>query len=1643
MKFLVSCLLAVLFLLPAVSHSQINDCATAQVVCDNEDLSFNPDGPGLNDFADPDNFPGCITALDQNSAWFYFEINPTAPPNLVLGFTIHPKGGWGEDYDWALFGPDVSCGALGAPIRCSSSSAACGFCPDTGMGMGTTDFTEGPGTGDGFVSTLVVQPGQGFYLMIDNWLGTTNGFILEWTGTAADYLDCAAQPPCALTAIAGDDIEACEGETVLLNGQSIGNHGNETYTWAGTNGGTAFLSDPNIQDPIIELPGGFSGSITYTLTVMEDTCVGEDQLELTVNPLPEVEIFQIGPFCPTDPPQTLSGTPAAGIWGGAATGNMFNPMTNGPGIHTVTYTYTDGNGCVAVASIDIEVHEAPEVSIDPNPAELCDSEAPVILTANASGGAGGYIYNWDTPSGPEDGSSYIAYSSGLHTITVTDDNGCYSTDAVNVIFHPNPFTDITDPGPLCQSIPLVTLNAIPPGGDFSGSIISSNGEIHPNMTTPGTYTVTYTYVDLNNCEGTATESITIQPTPSAISGNNGPLCEGQSIVLDGSTNVSGTSISFHWDGPNGYSSDVQNPTDATLGGMYILHVTVDGCVSAADTTLVLLTAMPPAEATNGGPYCAGDPIQLFGSTTASGITISYAWTGPNGYFSDIQNPNDAVDDGIYSLILTVDNCSSAPVETEVIFSPPTDAVALNTGPYCDGDSIELIGHTNTTGMVTTYAWTGPNGYSSSDQSPKDASLPGFYQLVVNVDGCNSAGDTTAVIVNTNPQPVITGQDTFCTGFSSVLDSGPGYAGYVWEDASQNQTHEVFASGNFSVTVTDLNGCTGDTTFAVTETASLSPVISGALEFCEGAGTILDAGSGYTGYLWSTGEIGQTIEVTTEGNFGVVVTDVDGCNGSATITTTIHATPVVTIGGSTTYCIGGFTVLDAGSGYSSYSWNDNSIAQTLTVTTPGTYSVSIVDQFGCAGSAGVTITESTSLSPVITGNLAFCENGSTVLNGGSGFATYLWSDGSVGQTLLVDSAGLYSVSVSDGQGCTGETTVAIAEVLPPSADVLPTAELCNTTAGGSILNLYDLVLSGDAGGTWEDADHSGAVGLFTNLNFNNIPAGDYHFIYTTNSAIAPCPESVYQVVVTVLDCSCPDVFFLNAAPLCNAGDTLDLATILNTAESGVWSLLQAPPGISPGALNGTLFDVTSADPGQYILQFTLQNQPPPGCPLDFQAILQVDQVVDAGIANPPLAFCYTDTQLINLQTLLLGADANGTWTETSSMLSQGNAFNAANGTFATNTQSPGTYTFEYALNSNGACPADAAEVTIVVNPLPLVVIADAEVFDCSIAVQSLSAAGSSTGPEYSISWTGPGILSDGNEHTLFPTIDKAGVYSLTITNTLTHCSQTGSVIVSQNTAAPSTALITSQNPSCFGEQHAFIQIDQVIGGTPPYQYSLNNGPLSSNTNFPSLSAGIYEVALEDANGCRWDTLMELLSPPELTLDLGPDLELELGETAVVQALVNLTTTQIDTLIWSPGDLLECFDFSCLEGMVQGLNSVTLSATVFDINGCHATDQLTITVRKDRRIYFPTAFSPNDDGINDLFYIFGDERQIVKIKKFLVFNRWGDVLYEAIDFLPNDPSKSWDGRFHNEKMNPGVYVYLAEVEFIDGLVQGYTGDVTLMK
>ena len=135
---------------------------------------------------------------------------------------------------------------------------------------------------------------------------------------------------------------------------------------------------------------------------------------------------------------------------------------------------------------------------------------------------------------------------------------------------------------------------------------------------------------------------------------------------------------------------------------------------------------------------------------------------------------------------------------------------------------------------------------------------------------------------------------------------------------------------------------------------------------------------------------------------------------------------------------------------------------------------------------------------------------------------------------------------------------------------------------------------------------------------------------------------------------------------------------------------------------------------------------------------------------------------------------------------------------------------------------------------------------------------------------------------------------------------------------------------------------------------------------------------------------------------------------------------------------CLDFNFFPTASQ---TYTLNA-VSDV-GCLATDDINIQVKDVRKVFIPNVFSPNFDGTNDYFTAFADIPNVQSIKSLRVFNRWGAVVFEQFDFQPNQTSAGWDGTFENKEVDMGVYVYLIEVLFLDGVVLNYSGNVSLVR
>jgi len=178
-----------------------SDCDGAVVLCTDGSVAYNPTGPGLDDFSDVDNDDGCLGG-ENLSAWYYFEFNSSTPASSVISFDILPDDGAGEDYDFAIYGPSADCGDLGSPIRCSF--AAVGYSgtdgPPSGVGStGLASFSSDNSEdsfGDSYVASMTVNPGEGYWLLVDNYAVSNEGFTLNWSGSAAPFLDCTATPGC-------------------------------------------------------------------------------------------------------------------------------------------------------------------------------------------------------------------------------------------------------------------------------------------------------------------------------------------------------------------------------------------------------------------------------------------------------------------------------------------------------------------------------------------------------------------------------------------------------------------------------------------------------------------------------------------------------------------------------------------------------------------------------------------------------------------------------------------------------------------------------------------------------------------------------------------------------------------------------------------------------------------------------------------------------------------------------------------------------------------------------------------------------------------------------------------------------------------------------------------------------------------------------------------------------------------------------------------------------------------------------------------------------------------------------------------------------------------------------------------------------
>ena len=284
--------------------------------------------------------------------------------------------------------------------------------------------------------------------------------------------------------------------------------------------------------------------------------------------------------------------------------------------------------------------------------------------------------------------------------------------------------------------------------------------------------------------------------------------------------------------------------------------------------------------------------------------------------------------------------------------------------------------------------------------------------------------------------------------------------------------------------------------------------------------------------------------------------------------------------------------------------------------------------------------------------------------------------------------------------------------------------------------------------------------------------------------------------------------------------------------------------------------------------------------------------------------------------------------------------------------------------------------------------------------------------------------------------EAGTYILTITDN-NGCQVTGDITLSE---PPLFSFgLNISHPDCFNAQSGVIEINQ-IGGIAPFLYSIDGEHFQTSSLFENLSGGIYQVVAEDANDCRVEEVIWLNVPLMVNVELGDDMILSAGDTTTIEAIVNVPYDSLASVSWTGLDGGICPN--CLSQPVAPLITTSYSVTIISNGGCGDQDEITLFIEAGKDVYIPNIFSPNDDGINDFLSI-GAGEEVDKIDHFQVYDRWGNVVFEGKNFLPNDQSISWNGTFRNEQLNPGVFAYQVIASLRNGRQIILFGDISLVR
>jgi len=1448
------------------------------------------------------------------------------------------------------------------------------------------------------------------------------------TATVSVTTTSSYTPPVAT--IAPADSITCQQSSVTLSGAGSSAGARFRYLWTASTGGN-IVSGGNTLSPVVNAPATYTLLVTDTINACTTTAsvqvVADQNIVLAVANAPDTLTCSVVTVTLNNNGSTnLQGvtyawtTTDGKITAGA---NTPTPTVSGSGTYQLLVTNT-ANGCsatdLAVVAIDTV---APNISIAPTNIITCANPEQTIQATNLSL-PGNFTYAWtaDTTGHIVQGETTLTPTvnlPGVFTLVVRDlGTGCTATYTTAVgIANDVPIVTAASPGPLTCVAPAQNLIATvsPLGGNITYDWTTPNGGhftgadtiAQPGIDAPGIYNLLITNQS-NGC--TATTSVVVAENkipPPAEAGFGATLtCTSPVYNLDGNNGQTGSYI-FLWSSPTGHF--IGNPNAAQVmvdsAGLYHLLVTdpANGCTATDSVTVLANQIIPQLQISKPDTLtCAEKEISFTLTVSPAGFHTTQ-WITLDGHFTNGQNTvMPSVDEpGFYTLLVTnaVNGCtqSGSVMVAQDTASPKINIPAVNPVTCAFGTRDITAQNSSATGNFT-YAWTATAGGNIT--SPVNA-------LGITVD----KGGTYNLLA--------TNSLNGCTATASVM-------------VAQNTTLPTAAAGIDDTLTCNLQ----------------SLVLTGSISNEPGLSTLWTAANG--GNIQS-GANTLTPTINKSGTYALLVTNpANGCTATDNVQIfNDNNTPQANAGTAATLTC---TVLEtslnatASTGTNlSYQWtttgtgNIKSGATTLqpVVDNPGIYILAVANSAnGCITTSSVTVPENV-VPPVTnagTDATLTCATTSLSLNGtaSGGTLTHHWVasnggnivSGSTSLMPVINRTGTYTLTTTNSaNGCTASDMAQVGiDTLAPTFSIAPPVLLTCIQKTTLLTGAVQQPASGGFTAAWTTNDGHFVAGLNTLSTEADVPGTYFLEIKNTlNGCVKKLQVPVSQNIIP---------------PIANAGQAANITCAvqqlgLNGAGSsaGVTFGYQWTAGPGGQILSGaTTLTPTVNKGGTYTLQVTGSGN---GCTSTSTVTVGTNLLPPVVvIALPQVLTCVKKSVPLDASASNSGPNFPLNWTVASGHLASGqNTLNPV-------VDQPGVYILTITNSQNGC--TSSLQTTVSQNVAsPGADAGPAVELHCNLlqaVLQGSSPAAGTMG--YVWSAASGGNIASGSA-TAAPQVDAPGAYQLTVTDPANGCTSTDATIVTE--VLPPTFKPTVWQPDCLDPTGA-VDFGPVTSGKAPFQYSVDGGNTYRNSpNFDNLKISTYYLRVRDAYGCEADVTVDLQLPFTPTVTLPALTIIELGDSILLQPELNQPAANIVQWQWSPGEWLDCTDCPTPEAKPQRRIFYTLK--IKDINGCSAEAKTEIRVNRRRNLYTPNIFSPNGDGENDRFMIFG--KGAVEVRELRVFDRWGNQLYFDQHLPLNDQTKGWDGTFRGDPVNPAVFIWHAIIEFVDGAVESYSGDVTVER